>query len=475
MGKKDKVRVTFVGENSSSVTGSSTLIEYKDKKVLIECGLYQSNNEKKDYEINTKKFKFKPKDIDYVFVGHTHIDHIGLIPRLYKEGCRADIICTHKTVEFMPHLLADSAFIMERSAQNLSRKKDIPLEPIYSKEDVDLSMRYVRGYDNEKIYTLDENISFSFINAGHIVGSAQLILYVKEDNGHVHKILYTSDLGNVQLEKPFVEPFQKETKANIVIAECTYGGIDRIITKKDRQKDIEKIKSVVEDTCLEKGGRVLIPSFSLDRTQFLLKILYDLFGENEDFDIPIVIDSPLTCKMTDVYKYVLEGEDKELIHKICKWENVKFISDANESKMCVADESPKVIISSSGMMTAGRVVHYTKSVLPDARCTILFCGFSAENSLAYKIKNGKEQKTISIDGKPYRNRCSIVDLRSFSSHMQREDMLNYYKQINCQAIYLVHGEMKGKVEFANELKEILQSENKTTHISVVNKGTSILL
>jgi metallo-beta-lactamase family protein len=469
------VRLTFVDENSASVTGSSTLIEYKDRKILIECGYYQSNNEKKDYEINTRKFKFKPRELDYVFVGHTHIDHIGLIPRLYKEGCKADIICTHKTVEFMPDLLTDSAYIMKRTAENLSRKREVPLEPIYAKEDVDLSMKYVRGYDNEKIHKLDDVFSFSFISAGHIVGSAQIIIYVKEDNGHIHKILCTSDLGNVQLEKPFVEPFQKETKANIVIAECTYGGTDRIINKKDRQKDIEKIKSVVENTCIENGGRVLIPSFSLDRTQFLLKILYDLFGENEDFDIPIVIDSPLACKMTNVYKYVLEGEDKELIHKICNWKNVRFISDPDESKLCVSDEGAKIIISSSGMMTAGRVVYYTKSILPDARATILFCGFSAENSLAYKIKNGKEQKTISIDGKPYRNRCSIVDLKSFSSHMQREDMLNYYKQINCQAIYLVHGEMEGKIEFAKDLKDTLKLEDKTTHVCVVNKGTSILL
>jgi metallo-beta-lactamase family protein len=473
--KNKKVRITFVGENSSSVTGSCTLIEYKDKKILLECGLFQSNNQKTDYQVNTKKFKFKPKDIDYIFVGHTHIDHIGLIPRLYKEGCHAEIICTHKTVEFMPTLLKDSAYIMERDSMILSKGKNIEIEPIYDDENVNKSMHFVRGHDFDKLYELDENISFKFIPAGHIVGSAQLVLYIKEDNGRIHKILYTSDLGNIKLNKPFVEEFEKETKSNIVIGECTYGGSDRVTSKKDREKDIEKIKSVVLDTCLDKKGRVLIPSFALDRTQFMLKILYDLFGEDENFDIPIIIDSPLACKMTDIYKYVLDGENKELIKKITSWENVKFVSDADASKLSVADETPKIIISSSGMMTAGRVIHYTKSILEDGKSTILFCGFSAENSLAYKIKNNKLKKPISIDGKKYKNKCSIVDLKSFSSHMQREDLLNYYKQINCQAIYLVHGEMNGKIEFANQLKQELSDENKSTHVCVVNKSTSILL
>lgn len=473
--KKDKVKVAFVGENSSSVTGSCTLIEYKDRKVLLECGLYQSNSLKTDYEINTRKFKFKPRDIDYVFVGHTHIDHIGLIPRLYKEGCKAEIVTTHKTVEFMQPLLEDSSFIMERDVQTLSRKKEKSLEPIYDKIDVDNAVKHIRGYDFNKLYKLDETFSFMFIPAGHIVGSAQLILYVREDNGHINKILYTSDLGNVQLDKPFVEPFQKETKANIVIAETTYGANDRTVGKKDRQKDIEKIESVVLATCYDRKGRVLIPCFSLDRTQFILKILYDLFGEDEDFDIPIIVDSPLACKITDIYKYVLEDEDKETIKKIMNWKNVKFISDPSESKLCVANESPKVIISSSGMMTAGRVVHYTKSIIQDSRSTILFCGFSSQNSLAYKIKNGKIQKTINIDGKPYRNRCGIVDLRSFSSHMQREDLLNYYKQINTNCIYLVHGEMQGKLQFAKDLKDILSKENKSTNVCVVNRGTSVNL
>jgi metallo-beta-lactamase family protein len=200
-----------------------------------------------------------------------------------------------------------------------------------------------------------------------------------------------------------------------------------------------------------------------------------MFGHDENFDIPIVVDSPLACKMFKVYEDVLDEENKAKFLEVCNWKNVKFISNADESKLCVSDGRPKVILSSSGMLTAGRSVYYSKALLPDQNSTILFCGFASQNSLAYKIKNGDKQKTISIDKKAYANRCSIVDLKSFSSHIQREDMLMYYKQIRTDAIYLVHGDMDAKLEFAKDLKEELTKSCSTTKVCVVNKGTSITL
>lgn len=473
--KSDKIKINFIGESASAVTGSMILIEYKEKKILIECGLYQSNNIKDDYKINSKKFTFKPKDIDYVFIGHTHIDHIGLLPRLYKEGCRANVITSFETVEFMPVLLKNSAGIMERDCEALNRnvKSNKEYLPIYDKQDVENACDYIRGYDINKIYKLDDTVSFELIPAGHIVGSVQIILYITKETGHISKILYTSDLGNADIPKPFVKEIEREGKANIVIGECTYGDSSRTVKKKDRIKDLEKLESVIRGTCVDRKGRVLIPSFSMDRTQLMLKILYDIFGEDENFDIPIIIDSPLSCQITDVYKYVLEGEDKELIHKICNWKNVRFINSTDDSKLCVSDTSPKVVLASSGMCQAGRVRFYLKSILPDFNSTLLFCGYASEGTLAWKIKNYPEQGTVSIDGKPYKNRCSITTLNSFSGHIQHDAMLKYYSGINTEAIYLVHGNMDDKLKFKKDLETRIAEIGRTTRVVCTNKGTSI--
>lgn len=470
--KKDNVKVSFIGQNSHEVTGSCTLIEYGNKKILLECGLFQSNNLKKDYSINNRAFKFKPKEIDYVFVNHAHIDHTGLIPKLYEEGCEAQIICTHNTLLFMEPLLIDSANIHKRDAETLTRTLKKEVLPIYLEDDAKKALSYARGYDFETEYKLDKNVSFKFIPAGHILGSAQLILYVTKDSGQTKKILYTSDLGNIKLSKPYVEKFKPENKAHIVIGECTYNDPLRSVTKKDRDKDLEKIKAVVDQTCLESKGRVLIPCFALDRTQYMLTMLYDVFGEDESFNIPVMIDSPLAVKMSRLYTQAMSEEDKAKYKAIMSWKNLTLITDPKESKANVSDKNPKIVISSSGMLTAGRSIHYVKEYLPDERSTILFCGFAAINSLANIIKVGERQ--IKIDGKKYPNKAKMVDLKSFSSHMQHDDLIAYYKSINCESIYLVHGNMDGKLKFAKKLQDEI-SKFKSTKVVCTNKGTSVSL
>jgi metallo-beta-lactamase family protein len=448
--KKISPKISFIGGNASDVTGSMILIETEQSKILLEAGLFQSNNIRKDFEINNRRFAFKPKDIDFIFCNHTHIDHIGLLPRLYKEGCQAQIIMVKDTSKFASLLLTDSAFIMQRDAEKLGKETG-KVNPLYGEFDVHNALAHIIEFNFNELYALNDEISFEWIPAGHIIRSAQLRLYIKQGN-HTYKLLYTSDIGNIKLNKPFTEKFEAETKTNIVIGECTYADNERAVDKKDRLKDIEKMKSVIEGTCKDRKARVLIPSFSMDRTQFILKLLYDIFGKDETFDIPIIVDSPLSCKITEIYKQVLDKEELDTLNEVLNWKNLKLIKDSDDSKACVADCSPKVIISASGMMVSGRSRFYTKAMLPDSRSTILFCGFASPGSLAGKIKDGKKQKTISIDGKPYPNRCSIVDLKSFSSHMQHEDLLNYYSNINCEKIYLVHSNFDDKVKFAKKLQ-----------------------
>lgn len=477
MGKKknDKVKISFCGMNATEVTGSMTLVEYGDKKILLDCGLYQSNSALNDYKINSRKFNFNPKDIDYIFISHVNIDHFGLIPRLYREGCKAQIITYHDNVEFFQPMLEDSAFIMEKDMLLISKK--IPTaKAIYDIEDVKGCLSYIRGYDKDTIYQLDDVVSFELLGAGHIIGSTQIVLYIKKESGHIVKIGFTGDIGNTLFDNPFVDDLTPITKCNVLIGECTYNDLLRSAKKKDREKDIEKLKTTIDTICYDRNGRVLIPTFALQRTQTMLKILYDIYGEDENFDIPIIIDSPLAVRLTKLMKTVLTGKQKEILEKITSWKNVKMIIDPEESKLCVLDMTPKIILSSSGMIHSGRSVHYVKSILPRANDCIVFCGFCVEGSIGWKIKNETEQKTITIDGKAYKNKCQVVNLKSFSCHAQYEQLLSYYKNIannGCDIICLVHSNSEGKIRFKKILEDEIRKINRTTRVVATNKGTTI--
>lgn len=468
--RKEKVSISFVGEASDGVTGSSVLIETDKKKILLECGLYQDNTIVDAYKINSRKFDFKPKEIDYLFLMHAHADHTCLTPKLIRNGFEGKILLTSITAKLLKFLLPDSANIIGKDARYISRKSGKQVEPLYEEEDVENTFDLMYEYECGEIHKLDDKISFKFLHNSHIIGATQLELFIKDENSRVTKILYTSDLGSTRLKKSFVDDTEFCTKSNIVITESTYGNAERNVTKKDREKDIEKIKTVVEQVCIENKGRILIPSFSLDRSQYMIKVLYDLFGNDDKFSIPIIVDSPLTQNITNVYKEVLEGENKELIEKITNWKNVKFITETSESKASVVDKKPKIVISSSGMLTAGRSVNYLKDFLPNSKDMVIFIGFSSKNTLASKIKNAKEQKTITIDKIKYANRCGVIDLRSFSSHIQQDELVNYMKNINTEKIVLVHGDKSAKLELKNLLEQELDKMCSTTKVVCAHRG-----
>ena len=477
---KDAIRVSFLGENSEDVTGSCTLITIGDKKILLECGLYQScNSVMHDYKINSENFKFKAKDIDFVFVGHCHIDHIGRIPLLYKRGFRGKVISPTGTKMLSEILLRDSAFIMSKDAEFLNRKKNSKVssdkyyEPIYCDSDVDICMENWLEYSFDSEIKLSDEIKFKFISSGHIVNSAQIVLWLKH-NGNIKKVLYTSDIGNKNSPKIFASPIQSIKNANLVIGECTYAQPDRNYTKKDRRKDLEKLKSVIESTCVEKHKKVLIPVFANDRCQNIIMSLYEIFGSDKDFKIPIVVDSPMACRISELYKEIIPDKSKEDYEKALAWDNVKFVKEYEESSSYQKSSMPMVVLASSGFMTAGRSQSWAQSVIQDPECTIMFCGFAHPNSLAGKIKTG-DKKTITISGKSFKNKCNVVILNSFSSHMQHDDLLDYYSKINTPKIALVHGDFLEKCKFTTELQNKLFSVNKTGKVICVNRSTEILI
>lgn len=471
---KDKIKVSFVGTNATDVTGSCIHIQLPDCQILLECGLYQSNNTYEDYKINNRRFDFKPKDIDYIFVNHAHIDHIGLIPKLYAQGCKAKIISLKGISKLFSIMGADSAFIMSRDVEMFEKKYGKSFSPIYTKNDVENSLQYFEEYGFGEKIKLSDSIEFCFKPSGHIICSGQLELWLTENN-HTKKIVYTSDLGNISIPKYYTEKFQPINKANLVIAESTYSDEKREVKPKDRDKDLEKIKSVIGTVCIQNKHKVLIPIFALDRCQNLLTFLYDIFGKDESFDIPVLIDSPLAIKLTRLYTQLLDEEQLEKFNEVLSWKNVVFVNEYEDSKNYQKSRLPMIVLSASGFMTAGRSRQWAKCLLPDSMSHILFCGYSSESSLAGKIKNCRTQKTITIDGKAVSNRCNITDLKSFSSHIQKDDMLKYYSDINCDKIALVHGDFKAKCIFGKELQEKISSKNKTSKVIAVNKETVITL
>lgn len=466
----------IIGGNSEAVTGSCTEISYNGRMSLFECGMIQDGKTIFDnYKLNQCLLsKIKSKRIEYIFAGHCHCDHIGLIPALYAKGCAAKIIVPSGSTAILKEMWMDSAYINQRDVEYLSMKYDTKQDPLFIDADVETALGYVEEFPSNQIIQLNNELSFKFVPSGHILCANQMELFISL-NSHTKKITFTSDLGNVKTEKErfFVEPFQPIAKSNIVIGECTYSARQRSMSKKDLRMDIEKIRTVITQFCIDNNGRVLIPSFSLDRVPFMIWILYSLFGNDPDFNIPVLVDSPLSIRLLKAYSDILEDDRKNMFMEMLSWNNLKFIESPEDSKSEVANKSSKIILSSSGMLTAGRSVYWTQSILPRSCDCILFVGYANHNTLAYRIKTGKSKKTININGKPCKNECQIVDLHSFSSHMQRDDLINYYKSFNAEKIYLVHSDKSTRLEFKEDLQEAIADCLKTTKVIAVNKSTVI--
>ena len=474
---KNKIRVSFVGTNAEDVTGSCIHIKTDTKQILLECGLYQScGSLLNSYKVNSAKFKFKPKDIDYIYACHMHIDHVGNIPKLYAQGCTARIIAPKGTYEIAKILLEDCAYIMSKDIESLKRKTGKDYQPIYTIDDVNKCLQYWDEYEIGDMYNLgdnNENIAFCFQPSSHILNSAQLELWLRQ-NGNLKKIVYTSDIGSAIIPKYYVNKFKPIEKSNLHIGECTYSNEINPVTLKDREKDLEKIKSIIQTTCIDNHSKVLFPVFANDRLQNMLTYLYDLFGEDETFKTKIIIDTNMGVKISRAYLNLLDGEQSDKYKKTFNWENVKLIEDYETSKYYQELKEPMIILAASGMLTAGRSISWVSKMLSNNKNHIIFCGYSPANSLAGKIKSGK-QKTITIDGKAIPNRCGITSLKSFSSHMQRNELLKYYSELQTEKVALVHGEQKNKIQFSKDLQEEISKKNRCYKVIATNKSTEILL
>lgn len=452
------------------------MIEYKGETYLFECGMFQGKTVVDSYKENKRILgQIKPQKLDVVIIGHNHSDHTLNIPALFANGkCNARIIVPKGSTAILKEMWLDGAYINDRDSKVLSARAEKFVPPLFTEADVHMALKHIEEYDSYNVYPITEWLSIRYTPAGHIFLSQQTELILK---GTVNKtVMFTSDIGNLitQNERVFVEPFEPVKKANIVIGECTYSAKGRTTTRKDYELDVQKIKTVITQYCVDSRNRVICPTFSLDRLPFMMWIIYSIFKYDENFNVPIIIDSPLAIRLLHCYSELLQGEAKEKFEKMVHWDNFEFIYHPEDSKDAVADKRAKVVLCSSGMLTAGRSVKWVQSALPNENDCILFTGYSTEGSLAWKIKNGNSQKTITINGKPYKNKANIVSLHSFSGHMGREDMLEYYSNIVAEKVYLVHSDQH-KVEFKDDLQDLIHKKLKTTKVVATNRSTIITL
>lgn len=476
--KINRDSIQFTGESSNDVTGSQYYLRFGKYRCLLECGLHQSssNSYLDSYKINSEKFKFKPAELDYVFVAHPHIDHCGLIPRLVKEGFKGKIIATKNTYMVMKALLRNSCYIIQEEATILSKRYKREYKPLYSEEDVEKALRMVRVYnDYNFIYRLNDGIKFQWLKNSHCVGAAQLQL-ILSDGIKTKKVLYTSDIGALKTKNHYVENTEIPDMYNdVVIMESTYGSNPKNKNIK-RDFDLEHLKSAV-DTTLGRGGSVIMPCFSFSRTQELLTALYGIYGKEDSFGYDVVIDSMLSCEITALYNEMLEGKNLELWESVLDWKNLKLISDKDLSQACLADSRPKIVLSSSGFCTNGRIINYLKKYLRDPNSMIIFSGFAGDNEsyLSYRIKNYRRRKFISINKEQIPNRADCITLSSFSSHANQKDLIEYGSSLSTNKIVLVHGSEESKRQLSEKLASEISKKGKTYRVVCSTKGMVVYL
>ena len=470
--------IFFTGKASDDVTGSQYYIRFGDCQILLECGLHQSasNDYLDSYKINSEKFQFKPSELDFVFVAHPHIDHCGLIPRLVKEGFRGKIIVTGQTAEIMMPLLSNSCYIIKEEAKILSHRHHREYQPLYEMEDVYETFQHIYEFDEfNKIYKLNDTVSFQWLPNSHCLGAAQLQLILSSEKKK-KKILYTSDLGALKPDNHYVNRTVIPDDYNhVVLMESTYGEAKKANHKK-RVDDIAHLKSAI-DTTIERRGTVILPCFSFSRTQEILTTLYEIYGNDRSFQTDIYVDSKLSCEICNLYSKILSGDNETLWKQASAWKKVHFIEEKEASKLIVNNTKPKIILSASGFCTNGRVIDYLKKYIPDGNSMIIFTGYTGDNPsyLSYRIKNYRKRQFISVNKELVPNKADCITLSTFSSHAGHYDLVKYGSSLKCEKLVLVHGDIESKKSLAEKLKEAISKNNKTYRVLCAFKGMVVHL
>ncbi len=433
------MHITFYGA-AQTVTGSCHVVEAANKKIMIDCGLFQGPRLIR--ERNYLPFSMIPQTVDYLLISHAHIDHSGMIPKLYKHGFQGRALATGATVDLLEVMLPDSGHIQEMEIERLNRKAMRAgtklLDPIYTAEDAFDCVKKIERVKYDQVISLDENITVRFVDAGHILGSSIVELWVREGTKQT-KLVFSGDLGAI--DKPFVKDPTVIDEADYLVMECTYGG--RL--HRDKGNRLEKLRTIIQET-FEKGGNLIIPAFAVERTQDLLYDINILLMNGQLPPMQVYIDSPMAVAATEVFKRNYEHFDQETTRLITTGENpltmplLHLSSTVEESKALNEIKGGAIILSASGMCDAGRIKHHLKHNLWRPESTVLFVGFQAPGTKGQRLLSGVT--SIRIHGEEVAVRADIRSIDGYSSHADQQgllDWINAYKQ-KPNRVFLVHGE-----------------------------------
>lgn len=475
---KNKIIIELVGKTDTQVTGSAMLIsiptkDEKYKKILVEFGSNQTNRDLyTEYILNKEIVDSVPcSELEYAFILHEHGDHIFNMPALIPQGFKGRVISTSVNKELMLPMLLDAAFIMSKNVKSINSKKH-NIEPLYTESDVYLLMNRTDCYKTHEIHKLTDEISFQFVNAGHILGSCQLILYIKTPTGQIKKIHVTSDLGSGYNKQPFVAEKDIVTSSNISFFEATYNDLNRgFKSKKEVDKERKQFKEYIKKELLNKRN-ILIGVFAQARQQSMQVFLYEAFKDDETFNYPIYIDGVLGHSMSNAYLSVLEGEEKDYWREVMSWKNFHYVNSFENSQSVALNKSePKITISSGGMYSNGRVLNHLKTHVEDRNSNIVICGYQAEGCIGHELQR-KEAKTVKIEGLEYNKKAKIHQLKTWSSHIQADENINYMSQLHSQCLVLHHSD-ENKYKFRDIVEEELRKRNNTTKVICADEKNNI--
>ena len=448
------MQIQFIGA-AKTVTVSMHLIRTKQAVFLLDCGLFQGKR-KEAFEINRTFDFFDPSEIDFVILSHAHIDHAGNLPSLYRKGFTGKIFCTFATRDLSVVMLQDSAHIQEKDVEyvNKKRKRDGKnlFEPLYTIDDAVNTLTQFVGHNYHQTFEPAPGIKVTFYDAGHILGSAIVHLEITEE-GKKYNLAFSGDLGRPHL--PILRDPEKIPNVEYFICESTYGG--RV---HDNPVNSEEVLTNILLKAIDQKSKIIIPAFSVGRTQEIVYSLHKIFEEKNVPRIPVYVDSPLAVNATAVFRLHPECFDSETMEFLSKNEDpfgfnkLTYITTSDESKKLNAVPGPSIIISSSGMCEAGRILHHLANSVANPNNIILMVGYCAENTLGKKLIDGF--KEVNIFGETYEVKAEVIVMQSFSAHADKNELISYTSELDKELmnrIFLVHGEFEQQQIYKENLEK----------------------
>jgi len=462
------MKITFYGA-AKEVTGSKHLIEVDNKKILLDCGMFQGH--RLEAEEKNRNLPFSPDSVDVVLLSHAHLDHCGSLPTMYAKGFRGRIISTPATRDIARLIMLDSAHIQETDNEYIAKlkKQKEPEPPIYTEYDVEKTLTLFETVNYHQEFEIGEKIKGVFKDAGHILGSSLVKLII--DTGQKKISLgFTGDLG--RKEMPILRDSQYLEDLDILISESTYG--NRV------HESLKEAEGIIKEIIIEgvkRKAKIIVPAFALGRTQLLIYLLHKLIEENEIPKLPIYVDSPLALNITEVFKRHPECYDRETLSILEKeknpfgFGNLEYVRKASDSRKLDYKKGPLMIISSAGMCEGGRVRHHLVNSVENPNNIIIITGFMAKDTLGRKIE--EEEEFIKIFDRMYKLRARVVSLPALSAHADSNDLIDFVKKagLKLKYIFLVHGEP----DQSEPLKEKILSFNNALQVKIPKFGDSFVI